>query len=411
MKINQINAMKESLQGNNYFIWKVEFQDGTSSNVKIRSDETSKEDLEKHFGKSIDKIIYSWGQHSPDSLSDRDTRREYHAQQDRLERGSAKGAWATPDTFNEAGLGGINRAPSPVNVSYDKVLDEVFAKYSAVLNELSQEKMKAYKGAAASNMNRPLRKMAKTADTGVPAANKKITQKRQQGPLTFEERLAEYVEEAFDSNAFTDLLSKQDAEVQAAKPKAKVIPIDFHGWTIKYRNERPSEWTIYDKKNVEKKKGLSPTQKDAISDAQEWITAGGGTEQQSTKNVTIDFNVDFAKQLAPGGETFYATIDKDNGKPVLIFSTMPQNGLKKSHIRTQANKVTSGTTKLPMISMSPAEANAMGLQPNGRYVLGSKEPIDDNIAMFELIYQGIVQGKGDMVKLGVPGLTVAHPRD
>jgi hypothetical protein len=31
--------------------------------------------------------------------------------------------------------------------------------------------------------------------------------------------------------------------------------------------------------------------------------------------------------------------------------------------------------------------------------------------MFELIFQGIVQGKGDMMKLGKPGLTVAHPRD
>ena len=53
----------------------------------------------------------------------------------------------------------------------------------------------------------------------------------------------------------------------------------------------------------------------------------------------------------------------------------------------------------------------MGLQPNGRYTLGDKIAIDDNTAMFPLIFQGTVQGKGDMMKLGRPGLTVAHTRD
>jgi hypothetical protein len=43
--------------------------------------------------------------------------------------------------------------------------------------------------------------------------------------------------------------------------------------------------------------------------------------------------------------------------------------------------------------------------------LGDKIPVDDNTAMFPLIYQGTVQGKGDMVKMGKPGLTVAHNRD
>jgi hypothetical protein len=64
-----------------------------------------------------------------------------------------------------------------------------------------------------------------------------------------------------------------------------------------------------------------------------------------------------------------------------------------------------------MISLSAKESNALGLQPNGRYILGNKDPVDDNTAMFPLIYQSTVQGKGDMMKLGKPGLTVAHNRD
>ena len=405
MKIRQINAIKESLQGNNYFIWKVEFQDGTSSNVKIRSDETSKEELEKHFGKSIDKIIYNWGQHSPDASSDRDARREYHAQQDRLERGSAKGAWATPDTFNEAGLGGINREPAPVNVSYEKVLDEVFAKYSAVLNELSQEKMKAYKGAAASNMNRPLRKMAKTADTGVPSANKKITQKRQQGPLTFEERLAEYVEEGFG-----DELTRQHNEKEPPKHRStKEIP--YHNWVIRYKPVAVMgdtvPWQVMDKKGDVKHRGISTTDKDAIRDAQDWIgTGGAGSNQQISSTVTIDFNAPFAKHFAEGGETFYATIDDGGKNPVLIFSTEPQKGLKTSH-----NKPTKNGVGSPVIALSAKEAQTAKLQANGRYVLGSKDVIDDHTIMFDLIFQSITQSSTDKMRMAQPGLTVAVSRD
>lgn len=226
----------------------------------------------------------------------------------------------------------------------------------------------------------------------------------------YESKLQEFME-AFDANAFADILNKQDKVAQAAKPKAKVVDIDFHGWTIRYRNTSPSEWMVLDKKGEPKQKGESPTQKDAVADAEEFITSGGGTKQQASSNVTIDFNVDFAKQFAPGGETFYANIDQDEGKPMLIFSTEPDPSLKKSHIRTQASKVTSGTTRLPMISMSPAESNKMGLQPNGRYILGDKIEIDNNTSMFPLIFQGVVQGKGDVMKLGKPGLTVAHNRE
>lgn len=280
------------------------------------------------------------------------------------------------------------------------------------INELSVDALKKY----SDNVEKmdpattPKFKMVKHEE-GHAKANHKIAQKTGDRSSKMYESMLADIMEAFDANAFSDILNKQTAEVQAAKPKAKVVDIDFHGWTIKYRKGTPSEWMILDKKGNVKHQGSSPTDREAVEDAQNWIKAGGGTNNQASKNVTIDFNVDFAKEFAPEGETFYANIDRDEGAPMLIFSTMPDKSLKRSHIRTQANKVTSGTTRLPMISMSPAESNKMGLQPNGRYTLGDKIAIDDNTAMFPLIFQGTVQGKGDMMKLGRPGLTVAHTRD
>jgi hypothetical protein len=283
---------------------------------------------------------------------------------------------------------------------------------SKQITELSVNTLKKYSNSVEQldPATTPKFKMVKHEE-GHATASHKIAQKTGDRSSKMYESMLEDIMEAFDANAFADILGKQNDEVQAAKPKAKVVDIDFHGWTIKYRQGKPSEWMVVDKKGNVKNNGSAPSDREAVEDAQNWIKAGGGTNVQASKNVTIDFNVDFAKEFAPDGETFYATIDSDEGAPMLIFSTMPDKSLKRSHIRTQANKVTSGTTKLPMISMSPAESNKMGLQPNGRYQLGDKIPVDDNTAMFPLIYQGTVQGKGDMMRMGKPGLTVAHTRD
>jgi len=88
----------------------------------------------------------------------------------------------------EGTMGGINRSAPSNDVSYEKVLDEVYGKWNEEqVNELSVDKMQAYKGAAQSNQSfrtRPLRKLAKSVQ-GVASANQKIntkTGKRKQGP-------------------------------------------------------------------------------------------------------------------------------------------------------------------------------------------------------------------------------------
>lgn len=337
----------------------------------------------------------------------------------------AKATIKNLDSASEGSMGGINRSAPAQDVSYEKVLDEVMNmwKEACRTDELSVDTMQNYRKAATSPSSvktRPLRKLAKTV-VGVKRAGDKIASKTgdrtgnrpKYGQIhtgTFEERLAEFlnVEEGFE-----DILQKQHDEQPAKRAPVKDIP--FHGWKIRYRPaSNPGEkvtWIVLNKKHEEVKRGESMSDKDAIADAEEWIKSGGGTKQQASSNVTIDFNVDFAREFAPGGETLYIMFDKNENTPMIYVSTEPQDGFKKTHIRNQKHKMTATTTGLPMVGLSAVESNKLGLQPNGRYLLGGKEPIDDNTAAFPLIFQGIVQGKGDMVKMGKPGLTVAHSRE
>lgn len=163
MQIRQIKASNvfEGLQPGEYYIWTVHFEDGTSTPVKIKWDETSKESLEKHFSKPIIKIDHDFNIQGGHSGHDPAVTKDYHDQQDRAEKNRPKDIWNMPQRFeesllyeiskelrakyveqrtssnkapkkdntNEAGLGGINREPSPVNVSYDEVLNDVTDKW------------------------------------------------------------------------------------------------------------------------------------------------------------------------------------------------------------------------------------------------------------------------------------------
>jgi hypothetical protein len=81
---------------------------------------------------------------------------------------------------DEGSMGGINRSAPSNDVSYEKVLDEVYGKWDEEqVNELSVGKLQAYKDAAKSPesfRNRPLRKLARTIQ-GVKDANTRIDTK------------------------------------------------------------------------------------------------------------------------------------------------------------------------------------------------------------------------------------------
>lgn len=546
--------INESLRTGEYYIWTVHFQDGTSSRVKIVSDTTSKESIEKHFGKPVAKIDYSFSIKSAMTPPDQEQMNNYHRQQDELlarrnldrpfEEAMVQEADETPapgdqirtnkmtmdgvvesiegdvvffrladgrrmktplsnvtvvekiigDEMGESIKFSPGRGPdvdhmhgavynhgntppvarsnrqthtdystwekkanhlntvlhnddceitsdrysstytapsgkifaawnkrtnvgfvdSDVTESIDDVLENVYKQWNKEkVNELSTSKLNQYKDAAGDPVNirsMPLRKLAKHVQ-GVSTANSKLNSrqgvKRQGPPASYDDRLAEFVDEDFDT-----ILNKQHQEKPQARPSVKDIP--YHGWTIRYRPSTEGAkvpWQVMDKKGDIKQSGESMTDKDAVGAAEEWIKSGGGTQGQATSNVTIDFNIDFSKEFAPNGETFYAMIDRDGNTPVLIVSSMPQKGLRKSHTRTQKSAMGAETVALQMISLSAAESNKLGLQPNGRYMLGDKDPVDDTTAMFPLIFQSTAQSKTDRVRLGKPGLTVAHARE
>lgn len=262
----------------------------------------------------------------------------------------------------EGGQGGINRCAPSNDVSYQDILNDVVDKW---------------KGSTATV--------------------------KETGPYT--SRLDSFVE-AVDNNDFTSILKKQYDADQAAlpQPKAKIVDIPYHGWTIRYRPNSGSatSWLVLDRKGDIKHKGESANDKEAVAAAEDWIKSGGGTAHQATTKVTIDFNVAFAKQFAPDNEHFYAAFDADGDTPVFILSTEPQQGFKTSHVSPKK------TT--PVVSLSPNDCNNAKLQPNGRYILGDKDQIDDHTMMFPLIFQSITQSSNDKLRMNQPGLTVGVSR-
>lgn len=298
--------------------------------------------------------------------------------------------------------------------------DDIYAYYDSLkkdygdqqLNELSNELLGKYKKAAGADASKAdkegnYEKGNKRFSGIVKATNKQFDNDKKKA---VQEALIDILGEDFGA-----LLKKQHDADQAAKPKARTVEIPYHGWLIRYRPASgPGEqvaWQVMDKKGDVKHKAEAPTDKDAVADAEAWINKGGDAKQAATSNVTIDFNVDFAREFAPDGGELYVAFDRDGETPMLIVSTEMQQGFKKTHPRNQKHKMTATTTALPCATLSAKEANNLGLQANGRYLLGPKDPIDDHTAMFPLIFQGIVQGKGDLVRMGKPGLTVAHNRD
>ena len=319
---------------------------------------------------------------------------------------------------NEGGMGGINRCAPSNDVNYQDVLNDVTDKWRGSTVKVEDAAPALSKDAYFSRRKELQRIQMDPHTSKSPVMKRELVRKKAQldqqaqaagQAETYESRLSKFLE-AVDMNQFADILGKQHTDAQAAKPKAKPVNIDFHGWTIRYRPSTDggkTEWMVLDRRGEEKHRGVSLSNKDAVSDAQEWINSGGGTDTQSKKSVTIDFNVDFAKEF---GKQFYANISNDENRPTLMISLEQSSGLKTSHIRTQKERQTEGATKLPCISLSAAEANAAGLRPNGRYVLGPNEG-DNDIMIFPLIYQSTVLGKGDVMKLGTAGLTVATSRD
>jgi len=115
----------------------------------------------------------------------------------------------------EGTMGGINRSAPSNDVSYEHVLDEVKAMWEkAQLNELSIEKLKAYKDAATSMRvakHAPLRKVAKHMQ-GAGIANQKIKTKTGNKVVMYQPDRGSFDEDSIYEDLkkdFGDLLGRQ----------------------------------------------------------------------------------------------------------------------------------------------------------------------------------------------------------
>jgi hypothetical protein len=335
---------------------------------------------------------------------------------------------AKPKT--EGTMGGINRSRPAQDVSYQHVLDrnpktahsrvvgedtilnDVMEKWQHV-NELSVDKMRAYKQKAASSdsfKTRPLRKLAKSVQ-GVNQATQKINTKtgnRVGQKNTYEERLSEFVE-AYDPDEFKDILGKQEQEKKAAQgpAKTKIVPLDQKGrWNVRYqvptKELQQIRWQVLDghKNNDIAHEGTAMSDRDAVTKAQEWVDNRSSRLAATTKNSTLDFNAKFLEQISQG-DTFYATIDEYDGKPALIYSLEPNDDLKLKKSTPRSSK-----TNLPGIPVSASLANKFNLIAHARYTFDPRIEYGNGVYIFPLVYDSSAESKTDRKYLKEPGFTV-----
>lgn len=220
--------------------------------------------------------------------------------------------------------------------------------------------------------------------------------------MSLEEKLSVFLE-----TDFGDIVRSQN---EGPKP-GQTIDKEYNGWIVRYQlaprvKGQPVQWMAWHSKKDPStaKRGSASTPDKAFQDATAFINDGGGEKKEFKQNhVTIDFNVDFSRQIVPGSEGFFAKIDDG----FLMVSLRPQEGFGKASPRAE----TIGNERFWSMAISPKEAQAQRLVPNGRYRLGNKEDIDDETWMFEIQFQSVAQSTADRLRMKEPGFTVATARE
>lgn len=330
--------------------------------------------------------------------------------------------------IQEGTMGGINRSAPAQDVSYEKVLDpnpqsaHMRVVGEEQVNELNVDTLRSYaKKTAEPRSTDRLGKVLKHK-RGHEQAIQKIAVKtgdktpKQAASRTYEERLAEFIDMDEDkrddiAKQFGDILGKQHKEVQATKKgDIQKLPSKNENFMIWFRSQidklKPVEWQVRDKTGDKIiHSGKSSNEKDAFNDAENMIAKSQETSAAS-KTLTLNFNAAFARAL--GGEGSAIWVDFDSG-PTMNYSLQPQQGYKKTVIRTPEHSRTAGAALLPVTTMSPSEANKIGLRANSRYTLGPRLELDaDNgIYGFELQWHSRVE-KGIPVPLKEPSITVSE---
>ena len=141
--------------------------------------------------------------------------------------------------------------------------------------------------------------------------------------------------------------------------------------------------------------------------------------QKVDKRATIDFNVEFVKQLMLDPRIpFYAKFSNIEGNPVLVVAgdellefgdEITQLGFKRSSLRINPDGE-SDSTPLPSMSFTAKQIKPAGLIANGRYLVGDARKDSDGNPQYSLTYHSTVHTKSDKRYINAPALTVGSER-
>lgn len=205
----------------------------------------------------------------------------------------------------------------------------------------------------------------------------------------------------------------------------------YGSWTIKF-SENPMGKGLYRaaghlmKKNqpIASVKSEGKTKEEAIQNVKIQIDQHVDTQraeiQQNIKaadvtRTTIDFNVEVTKVIFNNNEPTAARFIEDGGIVYLDIATheamessrsqLKQNKFVKMHTRQLAKQGIS--TEGYAMSITPMQVDKFGLEFNGRYTLDETKSPDPDFRRFKLLFDSVVQSRGDKMALGVPALTIA----
>jgi uncharacterized membrane protein YkoI len=255
--------------------------------------------------------------------------------------------------------------------------------------------------------------------------NKKVDTRMANKPKRLAKKLAPKSDQDAD---FTSILQRQHHDQQPEPPpeKQKTSIIPYHTWEIRYRApSKPGEqydWSVLKGEEVVHS-GKAASDKEAVSAAQNWIDMGAGDTSTFNSNANVAFNSKFGKMFCPGGQPAFVTFMSQHGKPYIIISHEPHEGL------TRTTPTRRKGYNFPTISAHVSEVRPSALVPHGRYILdiknkvpklppgtpaepGKPEGVDEEgVEMYPLVRDSVVRDKNEWLQLPFPAFTLAYERD
>ena len=204
------------------------------------------------------------------------------------------------------------------------------------------------------------------------------------------------------------------------KLNRKILPGEtqddkYKDWNLRYQL-RPKEGrtefqgiAVHSKSTKTKPiSAIGNSAEEVLNKLRDAIETSRGTNEIQSNRITVDFNSQLAKDIIGHGNDIWADIVKYNGTPLLLLSSENQGGMSIAQDRTALANRHPDRLGQQAFSMSGRKAIDAGLT-HARYSLGKPVEYTSGVMAFPLEFRSEVY-PGDIVKMGDPGVTIAHPR-